>query len=270
MTNPRPEEIKNKIINGLWIGKYLSLIELLTIRSFLNQGHTFHLYTYDELYTEIPKGCFIKDANEILPRSAIFKYKNKSQYGQGKGSVSGFSDIFRYKLLYDVGGWWVDMDVTCLQYFDFSNEYVFRCHHDMPAVGNIMKCPKGSKLMLKCFEEASAQVTADNKDWHLPIKILNKNIEFFNLSKFINCNFSNEDKWESVKELIIGKVSLPKDYYCIHWVNENWRSKGLDKNDFMISSTLGDLLIENGLIEDNFNKFNRIKNYWRFRFLKGL
>jgi hypothetical protein len=267
------KELKDKnndIINSLWIGKHLSLIELLTIQSFLSNGHRFKLYVYEDLLTPLPEGCELADANEILPESAIFRYKNKSQYGQGKGSVSGFSDIFRYKMLFDKGGWWVDMDVTCLKYLDFDEDYVFRSHHNMPAVGNIMKCPKESPAMLKSFEEASARVDANNTDWHLPINILNENIKYYNLSGFIKCYFSNEDKWDDVRELILKNKVLPENFYCIHWVNENWRTKGLDKNDFKIESTLGSLLIQHRIIEDNFNGFNRLKNNIRFRFLKGL
>src|SRR5690606_11724688 len=142
MTIKKQEEKSNDIINALWIGKHLSLIEILTIRSFLDNGHSFRLFVYEEIATPLPEGCELADANSILPESAVFRYKNKSQYGQGKGSVSGFSDIFRYKMLHDSGGWWVDMDVTCLKHFDFDEEYIFRYHHELPAVGNVMKCPK--------------------------------------------------------------------------------------------------------------------------------
>jgi hypothetical protein len=270
MTKREPEEKSNQIISSLWIGPHLSLVELLTIQSFLTNGHRFKLYVYDELLTHLPEGCELADANTILPKSAIFRYKNKSQYGQGKGSVSGFSDIFRYKMLYDYGGWWVDMDVTCLRHFDFEEEYVFRSHHDMPAVGNIMKCPKGSSVMRRSYEEAMARVDANNTDWHLPISILNNNIKHYNLSAYIKSGFSNEDKWADVRKLILFDKPIPENYYCIHWVNENWRTKGLDKNDFKIYSTLGRLLIHFGLIEDNFSSLNKLKNHVRFRFLKGL
>lgn len=270
MMNLEPEADKNQIISSLWIGRHLSLLELLTIQSFLRQGHRFKLYVYQELLTPVPEGCEILDANSILPKEAIFRYKNASQFGQGKGSVSGFSDIFRYKLLYETGGWWVDMDVTCLKKFDFSEEYFFRNHHELNVVGNVMKCPPKSELMKRCFEQAIAQVNEENLDWHLPIKILNDNISNLHLSNHIHLNVSNDDRWEKVKEFLLQDINLPSNFYCIHWMNENWRSKGLDKNDFKISSVLGRLLIDNGLIVNNFNKWNLLKNHFRFKYLKGL
>src|SRR5690606_39527147 len=48
MTIKKQEEKSNDIINALWIGKHLSLIEILTIRSFLDNGHSFRLFVYEE------------------------------------------------------------------------------------------------------------------------------------------------------------------------------------------------------------------------------
>jgi hypothetical protein len=130
---------ENKIVHGLWIGKHLSLVELLCLHSFLRQGHEFHLWTYDQLETPVPSGIFIEDASQIIASDEVFAYRNRNQFGHGKGSYAGFSDIFRYRLLYLKGGWWTDMDVVCLSPLDFREPYVFRTHHDFAAVGNIMK-----------------------------------------------------------------------------------------------------------------------------------
>lgn len=256
-------------INGLWIGNRLSLMETLTITSFLAQGHDFRLFVYEPILTPLPTGCIIEDANKILPESSVFRYKNTTQFGQGKGSVSGFSDIFRYKLLYDEGGWWSDMDVTCLKHLDISTDYYFREHPVLPLVGNMMKAPKGSELMKHCFEQAFSHVDEHNRDWHKPIEILADAVDHFGLNKYIDSGYkrSNPDAWDDVRNLLIGKMEMPKEYYFVHWMNENWRSKGLDKNDFMIGSAYFKLLVQYGLIEDDFNAFQRWKNRFRHRYL---
>ena len=46
----------NRIVNGLWIGNRLSKLELLTICSFLANGHDFHLWTYSDIRTPLPAG----------------------------------------------------------------------------------------------------------------------------------------------------------------------------------------------------------------------
>lgn len=227
----------NSIINGLWIGKNLSAIELLCINSFLANGHEFHLWVYDAIETPLPEKVILEDATKIIPREKVFCYKYSDQFGHGKGSYAGFSDIFRYKLLYEYGGWWVDMDVTCLKHFDFDNPYVFRIHHDLPVVGNIMKCPARSELMKCCYEQASLQIDENNTDWHKPIQILNDHIKELGLSDYVR-DLSNHDKWNDVRKLLYRSTKIPDEWYAIHWINEEWRRNNMNKNEFYKGSTL--------------------------------
>lgn len=97
-------------IQSLWVGDPLSNLEKLCIRSFLDNGHEFHLYVYDDVQG-IPAGATVKDANEIIPSREIFYTRKKY--------VAPFSDWFRYALLAKRGGVWVDMDTICIKPFDF-------------------------------------------------------------------------------------------------------------------------------------------------------
>ncbi|HKB65528.1 MAG TPA: hypothetical protein VKC61_06695 [Pyrinomonadaceae bacterium] len=63
----------NKTIQGLWIGRELSLMEQLSISSFLQNGHDYHLYVYEEV-KNVPAGTVVRNANEILPAARIFQY----------------------------------------------------------------------------------------------------------------------------------------------------------------------------------------------------
>lgn len=239
-----------KNVHGLWIGNALSAMELLTIKSFLANGYTFHLWTYNKLSTELPEGCVLCDANQIIPQERVFNYKYSSQFGIGKGSFSGFSDIFRYKLLYDIGGWWVDMDVTCLKPFDVDAPYFFREHHDLMLVGNIIKAPKGSVLMWRCYEEALIQITENNRDWHKPINILIRNVETLQLQNYITRGVSNSDEWHKIVGYIKQNQPIANDFYFIHWCNEVWRTNGYSKDRVLYSSTYGQLLMRYQLLPD--------------------
>ena len=66
----------DRAIHGLWIGSNLSRLELLTLHSFVRFGHKFQLWVYDALATPVPAGVVLRDANEILPRSRIFRTNN--------------------------------------------------------------------------------------------------------------------------------------------------------------------------------------------------
>ncbi len=99
-------------IQQLWVGSELSYIERLSIRSFVAAGHPTHLYTYDPKINA-PPGCVVRDAGEILPASMIFAHSEIT--GRSKGSLAGFADLFRWKLLFERGGLWADCDVVCLE-----------------------------------------------------------------------------------------------------------------------------------------------------------
>ena len=231
----------NIIVHGLWIGENLSNLELLTINSFINNGHEFYLWLYKPINNILPEGVICKDANTIIPENKIFRYKYKNQYGHGKGSLGGFSDIFRYKLLYEHGGWWTDMDITCLKPLNYEQEYVFRNHHELNLVGNIMKCPKNSKLMAKCYERAIIEINEENKDWNKPIQILVDEVKNHNL----DCNIielSNPDSWKLIIKLLKSDFQIPPKWHVIHWVNEEWRRNKIKKDFFLNNSTLGILM----------------------------
>ncbi len=243
MTELIPE---NKIVHSLWIGHSLSLLELLTINSFIKNGHVFYLWIYQPLIHPLPKEIVCKDANMIIPENKIFRYKNKNQFGHGKGSLGGFSDIFRYRLLYEYGGWWTDMDITCLKPLNFNHQYVFRTHHELKLVGNLMKCPKNSTLMKTCYERAILEINADNKDWNKPIQILVDEVKNQHLENFI-MELSNPDSWRLIRIFLIKKNLLPEEWYVLHWVNEEWRRNHINKEMFRPNSTYGILMNEYGI-----------------------
>ena len=103
------------IIQCLWIGGPLSKMEQLCLKSFIDNQHVVHLYTYGEV-ENIPEGVIIKDGNEIVSEDKIFKYKN--------GSYSAFSNYFRFHLLYKMGGYWADADLLCVKPFYLDQDIV--------------------------------------------------------------------------------------------------------------------------------------------------
>jgi hypothetical protein len=229
-----------EIVHGLWIKGPLSPMELLCIKSYLNAGFLFKLWIYDQpqQYPSMP-GLELRNAEEIIPADQVFSYKHSNQFGHGKGSYAGFSDIFRYKLLYENGGWWTDMDVTCISAPNLTSNYLFRLskQREKMIVGNIMKVPKGSELMRACYEDA-LDIDEDNRDWMAPIKILNHHIERLGLTQHVAV-VSNDDSWPEISRLITGIEKLPATWHFIHWMNEEFRRLGLDKSKYIRRSTYG-------------------------------
>ncbi|NND55254.1 MAG: hypothetical protein HKN56_09840 [Gammaproteobacteria bacterium] len=103
-------------IRTLWVGDSLSTIERLALASFVYHQHDVELYTYNEV-KGVPDGVTVRDANRILDGSLIFTYKSRPSY-------AAFANWFRYRLLHEHGGIWIDTDVVCLKPFEFSGPLI--------------------------------------------------------------------------------------------------------------------------------------------------
>jgi len=119
------------------------------MQSFLDHGHAYQLYTYSpEL--KVPSGVEVKNAAELFDPDAYFTYKS----GRGAGSHAAFSNLFRYKLLAERGGWWVDTDVVCLT-SDIPNvDEFFAYESDKIINGAVLFFKQGDPLMLDCLTKA--------------------------------------------------------------------------------------------------------------------
>lgn len=212
-----------QIIHGLWIGRQLGLLEELTLRSFTHYGHEFHLWHYEPLSgIAMPTGVVLRNANEILTKDKIFRYPEKTLLGFGGGSLAGFSDVFRYKVLYEHGGWWSDLDVTCLRPLDeVTDDYWFREHGVLLLVGNIMKTPAKSELMKRVFERAVKEVNGQQADWHHGIRILCYNVEYLGLDKYVHHNECNLDSYDHIWKLVHHSLDLSElpPWRFIHWTH---------------------------------------------------
>lgn len=259
---------ENKIVHGLWIGEKLSPLELLCIRSFLNAGHQFYLWTYQPIHN-LPSETKQMDANFILPHNKVFSYSNFNKYGHGKGSYAGFSDIFRYKLLYEYGGWWTDMDITCLKSLNFHDPYVFRLNGQKGIVGNLMKCPQYSPLMNYCYERSIKEMNAQNTEWLLPVNILNEGIKKFDLHRYEK-EFTNEDSWPLVSSYLLSFHTIPGEWYAIHWMNEEWRRFNINKDYYIPTTTMEKILVSSKINHQLLTKLDALKlklklGKWNYR-----
>ena len=106
------------IIRSFWFGNPMNWICDLSMKSYIRQGHKFELYTYEDF--PVPKGVMIMDANKIVPESASFQMMNSVDGIRGRYST--FANIFRYKLLFDKGGVWSDLDSICIKPLIFDND----------------------------------------------------------------------------------------------------------------------------------------------------
>ena len=230
------------VIQSLWIGNELSLMEQLCASSFLKNGHKFHLYTYNEV-KNVPPGVELKDASELIKPDKIFKYQKRNTY-------SGFANMFRYKLLLEKGGFWADMDVVCLRPFDDDSEYVFSKSRITELSGQmndnydmencVIKAPPGSGIMEYCYEESNSRDPKELEFCETGPDLLEVAVKKFGFEDYIAsaetyCPISYRH-WGRV---INGKFSvslLEKARFALyrskglHLWNEMWRLNNTDKS----------------------------------------
>lgn len=140
LTQQRAEGLE--IIQGLWVGSSLSVMEQLSIASFLANGHEYHLYVYDEI-GNVPSGTILEDATRIVSADCRFL--------DSRGTFAAFSDFFRYKLLLERGGWWVDTDIVCMRPFAFDGNCVFSKEPDSTIGSAVMRVPPGNDVISRAW-----------------------------------------------------------------------------------------------------------------------
>ena len=216
------------IVQGLWVGDELSVMEQLSIASFLYHGHDYHLYVYQDV-KNVPDGTVIRDGNEILPASMIFQYTDYPTY-------AGFSNFFRYKLLLDRGQWWADTDMVCLKPFAFAEDIVFSTERDDDRT--VVNCgairvPAGSEIMAYAWHVCQ-QKRVDQLVWgEVGPDLLGRAVQRFSLEQFVQshhvfCPLGYE-QWQELLDPHLG-WEPDETTFAIHLWNEMWRRNGVDKN----------------------------------------
>lgn len=106
--------------------------------SFVANGHAVRLHVYDEP-ANVPHGVTLADASEVLPREHLFAHRQS-------GSFALFADWFRYRLLRDRGGLWVDTDVVCLKPLDYGGEEIYGWQDGQTLNNAVLGLPRGHRL----------------------------------------------------------------------------------------------------------------------------
>lgn len=128
-----------KTIASLWIGDSLGLIEKASILSFLNHGHKFVLYSYNEI-KGVPDGAEVRDASEVLPCQNIICHRKT-------GSPALHSDLFRYALMNQTDTIWVDLDIIAIKRFDFDTDWVLGFESDSSVGSAVLRLPLESQTL---------------------------------------------------------------------------------------------------------------------------
>jgi hypothetical protein len=237
-------------LKSFWIGERLSTMEQLCIQSFLRNGHEFDLYSYHHI-ANVPRGTRLLDAGTILPQSLSDKFR----YYNAHTPLTAFSNVFRYKLLLEQGGVWVDMDVVCLKPSDIELEYCFPLTSGPKMLDPdkqfavdawFMKVPKTCDFIRYCYETAATYANREMHWGEIGPVLVARAVKRFGLSRF-----AREDdiffpvNWNRQSLFIDGSADADAVWerhgsssVVMHLYHSMWVKNGSDKNASFPSNSL--------------------------------
>ncbi len=218
--------MNNKTVRSFWTGNQLTNLEKLSISSYIHNGHEIEVFTYNR-NLDFPTGTIARDANEIIPESKIFV--------DSRGGYASFSDWFRFKMIFELGGWWTDLDSVCLKHLDIASEYCFALQDERAISIQCanFKAPKGAEFLEDCLDTIDSLIKKKEFIWgNFGIDLLWRVVSNYDYKPYLlSSEYFYPVKYMDVKDLISKKsIALSPETYTVHFWNEMWRIENLDKN----------------------------------------
>ena len=216
-------------IRTFWHGEQLSIYEELCLTSFIKHDHEVELYSYQQL--KVPLGVRLCDANEILPESDFLTCTR----GPGRWDLFAFSDLFRYALLCQRGGIWIDTDVLCLKHFSSIPSRCVGWESEEYAAVGVMKFPPHDPLCGELYEKAN-----NSKQRKIAWAEIGPRLLTQTLKQPHDCHvlppaafypISWQEAWKLIDPKSLDECEArAQSAYCVHWWNNILSEIGLPKN----------------------------------------
>lgn len=219
----------NREIKTYWEGP-LSNLEILSIKSFIANGHKVLIYTYDKDLKSFDKNMVVLDAVSILPLKKRIEIK---------GIPTIFSNLFRFYLLNLLGGWWMDLDIVLLKSITTESPLVFSLHSI--ADGNSsglnaapLKAPK-SHIVLKSLIKAFEMLDKNDLRQGIGPKLVQKEVYALGLEKYVvPPEIYSPIGWAEAHRIVepgFGFNKITPNTVAVHLFNYMWSyGRKLDKN----------------------------------------
>lgn len=137
-------------LRSLWVGASPGHYEVGALLSLVRAGYSVGLYTYSES-TNLPKEIEQLDANQIIEESEVFNTASSP------GTFSGFSNLFRYKMLQVEECIWVDTDILAGPIPLPDDCFLFGYENARTINGAVLAAPQDSELLKNLYEKSSAR-----------------------------------------------------------------------------------------------------------------
>jgi len=138
---------------SLWIGKSLSIYELLSLKTFYENDRILTLYCNPEL--ELPGFVERKSISDVIDPSEIYRTND---------SYASFANHFRYLAIRQIesGNTWVDLDILYLRDFNIDSGYVFGLEAKKTLNNAVFSAPSDSELLFQLIKQTG---TSEERHW---------------------------------------------------------------------------------------------------------
>jgi hypothetical protein len=123
----------------LWVDGALGPVERACIRSVLAQGHRLVLWHYGPL-KGVPEGVELADGDEVVPRERLFRHVPSASWAL-------FSNLFRYCMLQQARGLWLDSDMYLLRPIPWDGSPLFGLGESGLAATSLIGLPADNPVL---------------------------------------------------------------------------------------------------------------------------
>jgi hypothetical protein len=227
-SNRKSAPAPDQVVRCFWHGPF-SAYEALCLSSFVAAGIAVELFS-DAPISGLPAGVTRRNAREILDRDvAVYRHEFDGP------SPSLHSNHFRYALLEELGGWWIDTDVILVASSLPAADIFIARQADQELNGSAMRFPP-HHILMKAARERTAAVL-ENARWGDTGPKLLTELQPIHAPgvQIAACESSYAIGPDEFQKFLLPEACAEVDERTanstfVHLWNEMWRKAGVPKN----------------------------------------
>lgn len=174
------------LVHQFWFKGELDIVGKLSAESIAIRDYELMIWGYNIEQFNPNYAGHMYDAEDILPRNEIPKCAECPHFGRQYEII--VSELFRYKVLYELGGWWLDNDIIVTGHLTPPNPLAVRSIYGTAYPNAMYVNSSEQQIMVDCYanlnltkwnKTINEQIIAHRiKNWQIPTEWFGLECEF--------------------------------------------------------------------------------------------